>query len=146
MEDLIKQYKVSYAPLKNSSEMRYFERMMTIEKRFFKHWKTVSLNDSLSVVERSKLAVWDFPIQNKYTKIWKAINDAGMPDNISEAIERVRASESHSGFAFLDDATDVRYHSMVNCDLEKIGQEWSRKPYAIAVQQGSPLKDKFDTM
>ena len=27
------------------------------------------------------------------------------------------------------------------CNLEEIGEEFSRKPYALAVQKGSPLKD-----
>lgn len=42
------------------------------------------------------------------------------------------------------DATDIRYQIMINCDLQMVGDEFSRKPYAIAVQQGSPLKDQFN--
>lgn len=42
------------------------------------------------------------------------------------------------------DATDIRYQVMINCDLQMVGDEFSRKPYAIAVQQGSPLKDQFN--
>jgi glutamate receptor, ionotropic, invertebrate len=48
------------------------------------------------------------------------------------------------GFAFIGDANDIRYQVMINCDLTTVGAEFSKKPYAIAVQQGSPLKDKFD--
>lgn len=48
------------------------------------------------------------------------------------------------GFAFLGDATDIRYQVLTNCDLQIVGEEFSRKPYAIAVQQGSPLKDQFN--
>lgn len=44
----------------------------------------------------------------------------------------------------LGDATDIRYQVMINCDLQIVGDEFSRKPYAIAVQQGSPLKDQFN--
>ncbi|ROT67735.1 ionotropic glutamate receptor 25a [Penaeus vannamei] len=42
------------------------------------------------------------------------------------------------------DATDIRYLVLTNCDLQMVGEEFSRKPYAIAVQQGSPLKDQFN--
>jgi len=42
------------------------------------------------------------------------------------------------------DATDIRYLTLTNCDLQMVGEEFSRKPYAIAVQQGSPLKDQFN--
>ena len=33
----------------------------------------MSLNDSLSELERSKLAVWDYPVSDKYTKVSKQI-------------------------------------------------------------------------
>lgn len=59
LEDLGKQYKVLYAPLNGSSAMTYFQRMSQIEGRFYEIWKDMSLNDSLTPVERSKLAVWD---------------------------------------------------------------------------------------
>ena len=37
-----------------------------------------------------------------------------------------------------------RYLSMTQCDLQMVGDEFSRKPYALAVQQGSPLKDQLN--
>ena len=33
---------------------------------------------------------------------------------------------------------------MTRCDVQMMGDEFSRKPYALAVQQGSPLKDKLN--
>ena len=42
------------------------------------------------------------------------------------------------------DATDVRYQELITCDLQMVGDEFSRKPYALAVQQGSPLKDQLN--
>lgn len=105
----------------------------------------MSLNDSLSEVERAKLAVWDYPVSDKYSKMWQAMEEAVLPNTIDEAIQRVRDSKSSSeGFAWLGDATDVKYHVMTSCDLQSVGDEFSRKPYAIAVQQGSPLKDQFN--
>ena len=44
----------------------------------------------------------------------------------------------------LGDATDIRYQTLTNCDLQMVGEEFSRKPYALAVQQGSPLKDQLN--
>ncbi len=35
----------------------------------------MSLNDSLSELERSKLAVWDYPVSDKYTKVQRVLND-----------------------------------------------------------------------
>ena len=47
-------------------------------------------------------------------------------------------------YLFTGDATDIRYQVLTNCDLQMVGDEFSRKPYALAVQQGSPLKDQFN--
>lgn len=105
----------------------------------------MSLNDSLSDVERAKLAVWDYPVSDKYTKMWQAMKESGLPNTLDEAVARVKASKSTSeGFAFLGDATDVKFLELISCDLTMVGEEFSRKPYAIAVQQGSPLKDQFN--
>ncbi|XP_055372265.1 ionotropic receptor 25a [Condylostylus longicornis] len=144
LDDLAKQYKILYAPLNGSSAMTYFQRMADIEQRFYEIWKDLSLNDSLTPLERSKLAVWDYPVSDKYTKMWQAMQEAGLPANLQEAIARVRNSTTATGFAFLGDATDIRYLVMTNCDLQVVGEEFSRKPYAIAVQQGSHLKDQFN--
>ena len=35
----------------------------------YRIWKDMSLNDSLNELERSKLAVWDYPVSDKYTKV-----------------------------------------------------------------------------
>ena len=62
----------------------------------------MSLNDSLSEVERAKLAVWDYPVSDKYTKIWQAMEVAKFPDTLEEAVERVRQSKSSTeGFAYV---------------------------------------------
>nr|ARN17848.1 ionotropic receptor 2 [Cephus cinctus] len=145
LDDLSKQYKIQYAPLQGSSAYTYFQRMADIEKKFYEIWKDMSLNDSLSDVERAKLAVWDYPVSDKYTKMFQAMKEAGFPTDMEDALSRVRRSKnSNDEFAFIGDATDIRYLTMTNCDLTMVGEEFSRKPYAIAVQQGSPLKDQFN--
>ncbi|XP_066943242.1 ionotropic receptor 25a [Macrobrachium rosenbergii] len=145
LDDLANQYKVQYAPVNGTSTMTYFERMAYIENKFYEIWKDMSLNDSMSEVERAKLAVWDYPVSDKYTKMWQSMQEAGLPMTMESAVERVRKSTSSSeGFAFIGDATDIRYLVLTNCDLQMVGEEFSRKPYAVAVQQGSPLKDQFN--
>ena len=32
-------------------------------------WKDMSLDNTISEYERSKLAVWDYPVSDKYTKV-----------------------------------------------------------------------------
>ena len=68
----------------------------------YRIWKDMSLNDSMSNVERAKLAVWDYPVSDKYTKMWQSMKEAGLPKDFDSALERVRASKSYSeGFAYL---------------------------------------------
>lgn len=86
LDDLAKQYKILYAPLNGSSAMTYFQRMSQIEGRFYEIWKDMSLNDSLTPVERSKLAVWDYPVSDKYTKMWQAMQEAGLPNTLEQGL------------------------------------------------------------
>ncbi|XP_029051723.2 ionotropic receptor 25a [Osmia bicornis bicornis] len=144
LEDLSKQYKIQYAPVLYSSAYVYFKRMAAIEWRFYDIWKEMSLNDSLSDVERAELAVWDYPVSDKYTKMLQAMEEAGFPATTEEALRRVRRLDSNNEFAYIEDSTTIRYLAMTNCDLVQVGEDFSRKPYAIAVQQGSPLKDQFN--
>lgn len=39
----------------------------------------MSLNDSLSEDERAKLAVWDYPVSDRYTKIASQMSESDKP-------------------------------------------------------------------
>ncbi|XP_017461181.1 PREDICTED: ionotropic receptor 25a-like, partial [Rhagoletis zephyria] len=139
-------YRIRYAPQAGTSTATYFERMAGIEEKFYEIWKDMSLNDSLSDDERAKLAVWDYPVSDKYTKIWSQILEAKMPQSWAEGLRRVKNDEQNSEqFAFISESTMVKYAVMTNCDLQNIGNEFSRKPLALAVQQNSDLKDKLSS-
>ena len=76
--------------------------MNKLEFVYRRIWKDMSLNDSLSDLERSKLAVWDYPVSDKYTKMWQSMKEAGLPESFDDALARVRQSPSSSeGYAFL---------------------------------------------
>merc|ERR1711874_290911 len=87
LDDLTMQYKIQYAPLNGSVAAKYFERMAYIEERFYKVWKDISLDDTINEFERSKLAVWDYPVTDKYTKIWRGMQEANLPQSFEEALE-----------------------------------------------------------
>lgn len=62
----------------------------------------MSLNDNLTEKERAELAVWDYPVSDKYTKIWAQIQEANMPTTWAQGIEQVKKSEkSQEQFAFI---------------------------------------------
>ena len=137
LDDLAKQYRIKYAPMDGTAEQTYFERMAYIEEIFYNIWKEMSLNDSLSEEERSKFAVWDYPISDKYTKIWAQIQEVGMPFGPGEAMSRVRNSSLDDGFALLADANFVKFATMTDCSFKAVGEEFSRKPIALGVAKGN---------
>ncbi|KAH6941509.1 hypothetical protein HPB50_019166 [Hyalomma asiaticum] len=146
LDDLAKQYKVKYAPQNGTAAMTYFKRMADIEDKFYDVWKNMSLDDTLSDEDRAKLAVWDYPVSDKYTKMWQTMVQTQIPAHFEEGLRRVKESNgSQEGFAFLADATLVRYAIMTDCELTSVGSEFSRMPLALAVQKNSPLKDQLSS-
>ena len=132
----------------------------------------MSLNDSLDQVERAKLAVWDYPVSDKFTNMWAAMAQSDFPANFEEAKARILSDDEEFAFIgkfkfgnihqkmtiitiltifelrtclFLGDATQNKYATLTDCDLWQVGEEFSRKPYALAVQEGSPLKNEISS-
>lgn len=136
LDDLAKQYRIKYAPIDGTAENAYFERMAYIEEIFYNVWKQMSLNDSLSEAERAKFAVWDYPISDKYTKIWAQIQQVGMPESVEAGIRRAKMSTLEDGFALLADANLVKHAVMTDCSFKAVGDEFSRKPIALGLRKG----------
>lgn len=68
---------------------------------------------------------------------------SGLPKTFDEGVKRVKKSKSaQEGFAFLADATKIKYAAMINCELRQVGNEFSRKPLALAVPENSTLKGR----
>ena len=61
----------------------------------------MSLNDSLDQLERAKLAVWDYPVSDKFTNMWVAMQDSRFPQTFPEALARVKQQNSTEEFAFI---------------------------------------------
>ena len=97
IDDLSKQYRIEYSTLKDSNAALYFERMAYIEQRFFNIWKDITLNESLSPLERSKFAVWEYPLTNKYNELWQKIKKTGLLNSWDEGVLRVRNSTRAAG-------------------------------------------------
>lgn len=142
IEDLINQNTLAYATIYNSEEMSYFKRIADIETLFHTVWKEMSLNDSLSQVERTEMSVWEYPVDDKYTKVWRAMIKTGMPKDLTQAISRIRDTP----FALIAHARDIALPVILNCDLIKVTTEFAKRDYAIGLPHGSPLKAEFNQM
>lgn len=79
LKKLSKQYKVRYAPVDDTATDFYFIQNAEIEEKFYEIWKDMSLNDSLSEDDRAKLAVWDYPVSDRYTKIASQMSESDKP-------------------------------------------------------------------
>ncbi|GMR59002.1 hypothetical protein PMAYCL1PPCAC_29197 [Pristionchus mayeri] len=141
LDDLSKQYKIEYAPTKGSASETYFRRMAEIEERFYQVWKEMSLNESMTPRDRARLAVWDYPVSDRYTNMWRYMQECRLPLTLDEAIHRVLTTPD--GFAYIGDATEIKYATLTNCGLQQIGTEFSRKPFAMALHPAHPLKNNI---
>ena len=61
----------------------------------------MSLNDSLDQVERAKLAVWDYPVSDKFTNMWASMKASEFPKTFDKAIERMKNPPDGEEFAFI---------------------------------------------
>lgn len=104
----------------------------------------MSLNKSLSEYEKTKLAVWEYPVEEKYTKIYNAMKNTGFFADLQEAVNSVREINRTRQFAYVGEAMRIRYLVMTNCDLRQVGEEFGKMPFAFAVKKGSPLKSMLD--
>ena len=90
----------------------------------------MSSDNNITEYMRAKLAVWDYPVSDKYTKIWQTFgkmkekrlgqevcenkrNECHMPFSMEEALVQIRATperprSDNQGFALIADATDAR--------------------------------------
>lgn len=95
--------------------------------------------------ERAKYSVFSAPVHQRHIQMWTNMLKFYHPRTIEEAVAMVRNSTPFGeGFAYIGDATDIRYLELTNCDLQMIGYEFGAAPYAIGLQQGSPLKEQLN--
>ena len=57
--------------------------------------------------DQSKYRVWDYPIKEQYTHIFKVIKNSIPVKNAEEGFQRVHDAED-GNFAFIHDASEVR--------------------------------------
>ncbi|BFZ02738.1 hypothetical protein BsWGS_05777 [Bradybaena similaris] len=138
LEDLSRQSEVKYSVVNQSAVMEYFQRMARIETDFYERWKTISL-DKTPEDDQASLAVWDYPLGNKYGAMWKTIQNNGLLASNAAGLERVKSEN----FALITETPIVQYYTSSNCDLLGIGEQFSRRPYSIGFKERSPYTDTF---
>ncbi len=101
---MAQQSKINYTVVSESPYFEYFENMASAEEELYKVWKNLTLS---SDADQSRYRVWDYPIKEQYTHIFKTIQASGMVEKAEVGFDRVLAD--HDGtFAFIHDASEAR--------------------------------------
>ncbi|CAH1794108.1 unnamed protein product, partial [Owenia fusiformis] len=143
LADLAAQKTIRYSTFADSSMQTYFRRMADIEKNFYEHWKNLSIGNEMEDEKmRSKYAVWEYPLGDKFSNMWRNMRETGFVNSTFEGIKRVREER----YAFLNEGPMVKYLAQKECDLEVIGDQFSLKPYGFAFQENSPLVENVNNI
>lgn len=135
LEDLLAQSQIRYSTMKGTSMQTYFLRMAEIETNFYEIWKEMSYGNDSESSKRSRYAVWDYPLPDRYKVIWQNMEETGFVNSSGEGIERVLKGD----YAYFTEAPIIKYKMSQYCDITAVGNQFSAKPYAFALQEKSQL-------
>lgn len=135
LEQLGKQSRIIYTVVEGSETHKFFINMKYAEDVLFETWKNLSLE---STDTQGNFRVWDYPIDEQYGLILRAINGSGPVKDAREGFKNVLDHEN-ADYAFIHDSQEIKYEIARNCELTEIGEVFGKRPYAVAVQQGNSL-------
>ena len=105
LDALAQQSEIKYTVMDDTPYKDYFKNMARAEKALYQKWKDLTLT---STAESSLYRVWDYPITEKYTKLYQTMVTTGMVTSASEGLQKVLNAEDGT-FAFIHDAKLVHY-------------------------------------
>ncbi|CRL08500.1 CLUMA_CG021272, isoform A [Clunio marinus] len=139
LDQLARQSRIKYTVVKDSDTHKYFQNMKYAEDTLYELWKNMTLS---SRNDEARFRVWDYPIKEQYASILMAIEGTKPLPNASEGF-RIVNERVLSDFAFIHDANEIKYEISRSCAFAAVGDIFSEQPYAVAVQQGSHLRDEI---
>ncbi|KRY42808.1 Glutamate receptor 4 [Trichinella spiralis] len=140
LDDLVDQRHTPYATVLNSDADLFIKRMVEIEDLFEKTWKKDIQSPNLTAEQRVNMALWDYDIKYKFSKMLHEMQNAHQPSSFTEGLQRVlKLNSPEDRFALLDMRMSMEYEFIHHCPLRLIYTNLDARLYAIGVQQGSPL-------
>lgn len=136
LENVADNYDINLTVVRGTATMSYFKHMSTIEQDFADIWETLNMLDDPRV---RRMPVWDYPLGEKYIKIWKRMLDTGLMPSTTVAVEAIRKNQ----VVLVFDSAFVKNYVERNCDLEAAAKPFSSRPYGYAIRQRSKFLDKF---
>ncbi|KRY31231.1 putative glutamate receptor [Trichinella spiralis] len=144
IEDLGKQTKLKYTIVNNSFIERYFLRMMEIEQRFYSISDNLNPNISMSPLQRIAYAVWDYPMEDFYTQMYRSMSEH-LVQTFEEGVELVlRSKSTHDGYIFIANESPLKMVEIRDCRLQIIGEPFNERPLSFAARRYSPIIDKLN--
>lgn len=132
LDDLVTQSEYRYTVQKGTVGETYFHRMAKIERGFYDYWKEVSFSDEESAL--TNFAVWDYPLENKYTRLWESMQRTGFISNAEEGMSKIM----EGNFVLFHETPMIKFEMNRRCGLLTVGSIFSAKPYAFVLPQNSP--------
>ncbi|CAL1534208.1 unnamed protein product, partial [Lymnaea stagnalis] len=137
LDTLAAQSDIKYSVVDKTSVMDYFKRMAKIEADFYERWKNMSLERTDR--NQDSLAVWEYPLGNKYGAIWRTIQETGLVSSVEVGLDKVL----NENFALITESPLIQYYTGKNCLLSAVGDQFSVRPYAIGLKERSTYAYKF---
>ena len=114
LEELAQQSKINYTVVEGSPYYEYFKNMASAEEDLYKKWKDMTLSSN---ADQSRYRVWDYPIKEQYTHIFKTIKASGMVTSASQGFQKVLEDEKAT-FAFIHDASQVHHNCILRMKVQ----------------------------
>lgn len=81
----------------------------------------------------------DYPTYRSTFERMEAAPNSSFVHTVSEGIERVKNED----YAFFMESSTLEYAIEHDCELQQVGGHFNSKGFGLAVQQGSPLREKL---
>lgn len=143
IDDLIQLQRINYSITQYSPAHWYIQTRANIEDMMYQEYKKMLFAESNST-NRQDYTVWDYPLNDQFTRMLRYVERNGYLTNSSEGIKRVRESTFEKPFAFINGKQEIYYWDIANCDLQQIGLEISLRPMGLTFRKNSPILKPFN--
>lgn len=143
IDDLVRQHKINYSVVKDSPAHRYIISRAYIENIMYQKYKEMLFKEK-SPAERDLFTVWDYPLNDQFSRMLKTIEQNGFLKNAQQAIEWIRESTYEKPNAYIGGEHEALYLDLKNCDLHVVGIEFSSRPVGFIFPKGSPLRESVN--
>nr|VZI15136.1 unnamed protein product [Spirometra erinaceieuropaei] len=116
----------------------YFARLAASEQALFRQWKQLTLHEDRT---SSTYCVWQYPIQEIYSEIFRSMHNVGLTSSTEESLQRLQ----EDWMVFMETPL-VQYYTNKYCNLETVGDQLGSWTYGLVLQKGFQMKYALDSV